>query len=85
MKQVSLRQLHEKTGTLIRSARRLGGLIVTDRGAPIARIEPIEARAAQNPFRTRKVLPAYERLLRSSRLGRGTESTQIVSDDRDER
>ena len=85
MKQVSLRQLHEKTGTLIRDARRLGGLIVTDRGAPIARIEPIESHAAQNPFRTRKVLPAYDRLLRSGRLGRGTDSTKMVSDDRDER
>lgn len=85
MKQVSLRQLHEKTGTLVRNARRLGGLIVTDRGAPIARIEPIESRAAPNPFRTRNVLPAYDRLLRSGRLGRGTDSTQMVSDDRDER
>ena len=85
MKQVSLRELHEKTGALIRDARRLGGLIVTDRGAPIARIEPVDARPAPNPFLSRKVLPAYKRLLRSGRLGRGTDSTQIVSDDRDGR
>ena len=85
MKQVSLRELHEKTGALIRSARRLGGLIVTDRGAPIARIEPVDSRPAPNPFLARKVLPAYQRLLRSGRLGRGPDSTQIVSDDRDGR
>ena len=83
MKQVSLRDLHEKTGALIRNARRLGGLIVTDRGAPVARIEPVDARPAPNPFLARKVLPAYQRLLRSGRLGRGHDSTLIVSDDRD--
>jgi antitoxin (DNA-binding transcriptional repressor) of toxin-antitoxin stability system len=85
MKQVSLRELHEKTGALIRSAKRLGGLVVTDRGAPIARIEPVDSRPAPNPFLSRKVLPAYQRLFRSGRLGRGPDSTQIVSDDRDSR
>jgi antitoxin (DNA-binding transcriptional repressor) of toxin-antitoxin stability system len=85
MKEVSLRDLHAKTGTLIRNAKRLGGLIVTDRGAPIARIEPIDSRPAPNPFLSRKVLPAYQRLLHSGRLGRGPDSTQIVSDDRDGR
>lgn len=83
MKQVSLRELHEKTGDLIRDARRLGGLIVTDRGAPIARIEPVDARPAPNPFRSRKVLSAYRRLFRSGRLGRGTDSTRIVSEGRE--
>ena len=85
MKQVSLRQLHEKTGSLIRDARRLGGLMVTDRGAPIARIEPVDSRPVLNPFLSRKVLPAYQRLLHSGRLGHGTDSTRIVSDDRDGR
>ncbi len=85
MKQVSLRELHEKTGALIRDARRLGGLIVTDRGTPIARIEPVDTRPAPNPFLSRQMLPAYQRLLRSGRLGRGTNSTRIVSDDRDGR
>ena len=85
MKHVSLRELHEKTGALIRNARRLGGLVITDRGAPIARIEPVDSRLAPNPFLSRTVLPAYQRLLRSGRLGRGTDSTQIVSDDRDAR
>ena len=85
MKQVSLRQLHEKTGSLIRDARRLGGLVVTDRGAPIARIEPVDSRPALNPFLSRKVLPAYQRLLNSGQLGRGKDSTRIVSDDRDGR
>lgn len=85
MKQVSIRELHEKTGSLVRDAKRLGGLLVTDRGTPVARIEPVDNRPAPNPFRTRKLLPAYERLLRSGKLRRGPDSTQIVSEDRDGR
>jgi prevent-host-death family protein len=85
MKTVSIRELHEKTGSLIREARRLGGLIVTDRGAPVARIEPIEPKPTVNPFLSRRLVPAYERLLRSGKLGGGTDSDRIVSEDRDAR
>ena len=85
MKRVSIRELHERTGALVREAKRLGGLIVTERGAPVARIEPIDDRPPANPFRDRKVLPRYARLARSGKLGSGTESTRIVSEDRDGR
>lgn len=85
MKRISIRELHEKTGSLVREARRLGGLIVTERGAPVARIEPVDSRPPANPFRDRKLLPRYTRLVRSGKLGRGTESTRIVSEDRDGR
>ncbi len=85
MKRISIRELHEKTGFLVREAKRLGGLIVTERGAPVARIEPVDAGPSVDPFRNRKLLPRYARLLRSGKLGVGAESTQIVSDDRDGR
>jgi prevent-host-death family protein len=85
MKRISIRELHEKTGSLVREARRLGGLIVTERGAPVARIEPVDSRPPVNPFRDRKLLPRYARLVRSGKLGRGIESTRIVSEDRDGR
>ena len=85
MKRISIRELHEKTGSLVREARRLGGLIVTERGAPVARIEPVDSRPPLNPFRVRKLLPRYARLVRSGKLGRGIESTRIVSEDRDGR
>ncbi len=85
MKRISIRELHEKTGSLVREARRLGGLIVTERGAPVARIEPVDSRLPLNPFRDRKLLPRYARLVRSGKLGRGIESTRIVSEDRDGR
>ena len=85
MKRVSIRELHARTGALVREARRLGGLIVTERGTAVARIEPVDSRAPVNPFRERRLLPRYARLLRSGKLGRGTESTRIVSEDRDGR
>lgn len=85
MKRISIRELHEKTGSFVREARRLGGLIVTERGVPVARIEPVDSRPSVSPFRDRKLLPRYARLVRSGKLGRGIESTRIVSDDRDGR
>jgi prevent-host-death family protein len=85
MKTISIRELHEKTGMLVREARRLGGLIVTERGAPVARLEPLAARPQVSPFRDRTLLPGYARLVRSGKLGRGAQSTRIVSEDRDGR
>ena len=85
MKQVTLRQLHENTGTLVREAVRLGGIVVTDRGMPIARIEPANRQPADKPFKQRRILPAYQELLDSGALQGGTDSTQIISEDRDGR
>jgi prevent-host-death family protein len=83
MKQVTLRELHEKTGTLVREAVRLGGIVVTDRGHPIARIEPASQRSSDKPFKHRHILPAYQELLDAGALQGGTDSTQIVREDRD--
>jgi prevent-host-death family protein len=46
MKTISLRELHANTGALVRSAARLGAVLVTDRGKAIARIEPVAEDAA---------------------------------------
>jgi len=85
MKRVSLRELHENTGTLVREAVLLGGIVVTDRGTPIARIEPTNDRPVDRPFKRRRVLPAYQELLDAGALQGGTDSTQIVHEDRDSR
>ena len=84
MKQVTLRELHENTGTLVREAVRLGGILVTDRGTPIARIEPAH-RQRDKPFKSRRILPAYQDLLDAGALRGGTDSTQIIREDRDSR
>lgn len=85
MKKVTLRELHENTGSLVREAVRLGGVLVTDRGTPIARIEPAEGHRSAKPFKQRRILPAYQELLDAGALRGGTDSTQMVREDRDGR
>ena len=82
MRRVTLRELHENTGTLVREAVRLGVIVVTDRGTPIARIEPANRPMTDKPFKRRRVLPAYQELLDAGALQDGTESTQIIREDR---
>ena len=81
MKTISIRELHEKTGDWVRRSAKLGTITVTDRGKPVARIEPVEAVAAVNPFAARKLRPGYARLL--GKLDGGTDSTEAVAADRD--
>jgi antitoxin (DNA-binding transcriptional repressor) of toxin-antitoxin stability system len=83
MKTISLRELHESTGAWVREAARVGALVITDRGKPVARLEAVTADLQINPFLTRKLRPGYAKL--RGKLGGGSESTRIVSDDRDER
>lgn len=83
MKRVSIRELHQDTGGWLRKAARTGGITVTDRGKPIARITPVDARSPANPFRSRVLRPGYARL--AGKLRGGTDSTRLVSDDRDDR
>jgi antitoxin (DNA-binding transcriptional repressor) of toxin-antitoxin stability system len=83
MKTISLKELHAETGAWVRKAARLGAITITDRGRVIARITSVAHEARANPFLTRKVRPSYARL--KGKLGAGTDSTVIVSDDRGDR
>jgi hypothetical protein len=46
----------------------------------MVRLEPVADARATNPFRTRRLRPGYARL--RGKLGRGTDSTRIVAEDR---
>jgi antitoxin (DNA-binding transcriptional repressor) of toxin-antitoxin stability system len=83
MKTVSLRELHEATGAWVRRAAKLGMILVTKRGKPIAGITPVTEPVARNPFRSRRLRPGYAKLLGT--LRGGTDSAEIVSGDRDRR
>lgn len=83
MKTISLRELHQATGAWVRRAAKLGVIMITERGKPIARITPIAGQPARNPFRSRRLRPGYAKLLGT--LRGGTDSTEIVSGDRDRR
>jgi antitoxin (DNA-binding transcriptional repressor) of toxin-antitoxin stability system len=54
---------------------------VTERGRPVARLEPVERHAHENRFLTRQLRPGYKRLMGT--LPRGTDSITIVSEGRD--
>lgn len=81
MKTISIRELHERTGAWVRKAVELGSITVTERGKPLVRLEAISDHKPRNPFRTRRLRPGYARLIGT--LSRGTDSTVIVSEDRD--
>jgi len=81
MKAITIRELHEKTGHWVRAARRHERITVTDRGRPVATLAPAPEASTENPFRVRRLLPAYVAV--QAELGGGTDSTALVSADRD--
>ncbi len=87
MKTVTIRELHIRTGNVVRQASRHGEIRVTDRGRVVAKIVP-EAEPPEVPYfaRRRYVSPEIKRLIETGRLGRGgTESTIAISEDREDR
>jgi len=81
MKTISIRELHERTGAWVRKAVELGAITVTERGKPLVRLEAVSRAGPANPFQVRRLRPGYARL--RGKLGRGTDSTAIVSEDRE--
>jgi prevent-host-death family protein len=80
MKTISIRELHARTGAWVRRAVELGAITVTERGKPVVRLEAVADARSANLFRDRRLRPGYARL--RGKLGRGTDSTTIVSEDR---
>jgi len=83
MKTVSIRELHAKTGDYVRQVAEVGAIYVTDRGKTIAKIVPEEPSPEVPYFARRKLTPAFRKLMESGKLRGGTDSTQIISEDRD--
>ncbi len=81
--QVSVRELHARTGHYIRKAAARQRVIVTDHGNAVAEIQPLlrESKAEGNPFKRRVLLPGFAKLM--NRPIGGTDSTQIISEGRD--
>ncbi|HTV07322.1 MAG TPA: hypothetical protein VME86_18270 [Acidobacteriaceae bacterium] len=79
MKTITIRELHESTGRWVRQAQ-AGEVYVTERGRLIAKIIPASPMPAQ-PFFAH---PTYTRafLRERARLHGGTDSTEIIGEDR---
>jgi prevent-host-death family protein len=85
MKTISIRELHNRTGELVREASRQGEIRVTDNGRVVARILP-HAQAPKIPyFARRKPSAAFKRLDDSGKTGGGADSTVTISQDREDR
>ena len=78
MEQVSIRDLHLKTGELVRRAALGEGVVVTDRGRPLASIIPVRPGDLSTPFGERRTLPEFDALPVT-----GGDSTEYVSEDRE--
>jgi antitoxin (DNA-binding transcriptional repressor) of toxin-antitoxin stability system len=81
MKTITIRELHHRTGQWLRKAAEVGEIHVTEHGKTIARILP-QATVPEVPyFARRKLNPQFRRIMHQ--LRGGTDSTQIISEDRD--
>lgn len=83
MKTISIRELHAKTGKYVRGAAQAGEIYITDRGKLVAKIVPQQEPEQTPYFARRKLTVAFRKLMESGKLRGGTDSTQIVSEDRD--
>ena len=50
MKEISIRELHRRTGAWVRNARKYGVILVRDRNIPVAKLVPITGEALENLF-----------------------------------
>jgi prevent-host-death family protein len=84
MRTVTIRELHTRTGELVRAASRHGEIRVTDNGRVVAKIVPEGEQAKIPYFARRRPSAAFRRLDESGKTGRGTDSTIAISRDRED-
>ena len=80
MKTISIRELHEATGRWVRRAR-AGEVYVTERGRLVAKIVPASPLPAKPYFANPKFTSAFR--AQRKYLRGGTDSTDIISEERD--
>ena len=83
MKTISIRELHEKTGEYVRKVAEAGEIYVTDYGKTVARIVPEHEHPEVPYFARRKLSPQFKKIMH--KLKGGTDSTVIISEDREDR
>ncbi|MGA2864314.1 MAG: type II toxin-antitoxin system prevent-host-death family antitoxin [Verrucomicrobiota bacterium] len=87
VKTITIRELHARTGKLVREASRHGEIRVTDNGRTVAKILP-EAEPGQVPYFARRkyVSAAIRKLIENGGLGQGgTDGTVAIAEDREDR
>ena len=80
MKDISIRELHRRTGAWVRSARKYGAILVRDRNLPVAKLIPVEEEPRENRFKKWKPLKRYAAAL--DQPVSGTPVEDIIDEDR---
>jgi antitoxin (DNA-binding transcriptional repressor) of toxin-antitoxin stability system len=80
MKEISIRELHRRTGTWVRSARKYGSILVRDRNMPVAKLVPVSEEPSENLFERWKPLKKFAAALDRPSGGRPVED--IIGEDR---
>ncbi|MDE0513816.1 MAG: type II toxin-antitoxin system prevent-host-death family antitoxin [Gammaproteobacteria bacterium] len=62
MKQIWIRDLHIKIGEWVRKAARGEGVIITERGRPVASLIPFDEDNLNRSFHDRQLLPEFDAL-----------------------
>lgn len=78
MEQIRIRDLHIKTGEWVRRAARGEGVVITERGRPVASLIPFNEGNLSRSFRERNVLPEFDALPEVT-----GDATVYISEDRD--
>ena len=78
MKRIGIRELHLKTGEWVRYAAVGEGVVITDRGRPLASLLPVRPGDLSTPFRQRHTLREFDALPPVS-----GDSSVYISEDRD--
>ena len=80
MKEISIRELHRKTGEWVRNSHKYGSILIRDRNAPVARLVPVSEEPSVNLFQNWKPLKKFERSL--DHPVKGTPVEDIIAEDR---
>ena len=85
MKAITIRELQARTGKWVRQASEQGEILVTDNGHTVAKLVPERAPEITPHFSRRRLSTRFRRLAASGKLSRGSDSTLVISADREDR
>ena len=80
MKEISIRELHRRTGAWVRSTHKHGPILIRDRNTPVARLVPVTGEPPRNLFEFWKPLKKFAAAL--ERPVGGTPVEDIIGQDR---
>jgi antitoxin (DNA-binding transcriptional repressor) of toxin-antitoxin stability system len=80
MKEISIRELHRRTGAWVRNTHKYGSILIRDRNTPVAKLVPISGEPLENLFERWKPVKKFAEAL--DRAVGGTPVEDIIGQDR---